>query len=582
MHYRKTNRRSSVLVFLMLLIVCSGLIGLSTPAAPSHHAGGSPLRLRLRIKNSSLRPGEATSVWAEFLDRNYEQVPSDGTRVIKFVAAPRANGSFSQQEVAVHAGDWSGGTTFTPNGVGRVLLTANSEALDSDQTVLLVTHQTASFLSKWFETVAFADSDLFILTPESQEMSVGNDSRAKFQLAWLPPPAAETPVEISTSPAARINYNGKTFDGVATIQLPVTGKSEAIYVSSQTEGTVQVTATSGGRRVSAFATFTRPIAEKIVFQDEPQEMAPDENVVPITVQVTDLGSFPIKSDRDRTFTFKKGGDGYEVDFDPPSSVLAANTSAAQTYVHVKEIPANGQITIYANSPPLLAGKKIITVRRQIAGVRIIGPSQLTQGVEGADFNVELIDKNNQLVSTDKDRIINLTVSNGAVTPNSVMIPSGKNMAKIRYVSSGSADRVKINADSEGIQSGSLEIALVTAGYWLVAFALFGGLVGGVVRHIPNDYRLQRILPRWTGEYWDLGFIGRLFGSIVGGLILYLTIKFGIYRLMGSPALPDAMDLGTRLVAFFFGVVGGFAGIYVLSRLVSWLLPAARQQTVPAA
>ena len=286
--------------------------------------------------------------------------------------------------------------------------------------------------------------------------------------------------------------------------LPATGKSEEIYISSQSEMTVQVTATmeGTGRRASAIANFIRPLPERIVFVDEPQEIPPDLNVIPITVQVADRGLSPVNSDQERTFYFRKGSDAHQVVFDPPKLVVAANQSAARTWVYWKDMPASGQLTVYAESPGLGVDKKTITIRRQIAGLRITGPSPVTIGGAGAEFSVELLDANDRLVSTDKERTVNLTATSGVFTPNPLIIPRGKNMAKVLYTTSGSAANAKISAHSEGINSGALEVGLITALYWLVTFALLGGLIGGIVRHISKDgYKLPRILPCWTGECW---------------------------------------------------------------------------------
>jgi len=302
MRYPKTIRPVSVSFLLIFLTVCGALFALAAPAPlDSKSGGGSPARLRLRVKNSSPRAKEATSVWVEFLDRNYVQVQNDGNRVIQFISAPRGNGSFAQQQVIVGPGEWSAGTTFSGTAPGKVVVTASSEALDSDQTVVLVTRQASSFLSQLFETTAYAEKELFELTPASDEMPA--KSRAKFELSWLPAPSVETPVKITTYPPATINYKEESFVGFAEIKLPPTGKSEEIYVSSPTEMTVQVTATmeGTGRRASAIANFIRPVPEKIVFVDEPQEVPPDLNVIPITVQVADRGLAPVKSDQDRTF-----------------------------------------------------------------------------------------------------------------------------------------------------------------------------------------------------------------------------------------------------------------------------------------
>jgi len=150
------------------------------------------------------------------------------------------------------------------------------------------------------------------------------------------------------------------------------------------------------------------------------------------------------------------------------------------------------------------------------------------------------------------------------------------MAKVQYVPAGPAGKDVIKAESDMLTEGSLPIVLVTALYWLLVFALFGGLVGGIVRLIPAGDKVERIFPRWNAKSWQL-LIGRLVGSIISGLFLYVALKFGIWQLIGSPALPPGLDPGTSLAAFFFGGLGGFAGTLVLDRLVTWFLPGAPQR-----
>jgi hypothetical protein len=58
------------------------------------------------------------------------------------------------------------------------------------------------------------------------------------------------------------------------------------------------------------------------------------------------------------------------------------------------------------------------------------------------------------------------------------------------------------------------------------------------------------------------------------------LRFNFVR--SSLPLPEAVDSGTKLVAFFFGVIGGFAGIYLFDWVLSKLLPGVQQQAASAA
>ena len=593
MRYLKTNRSVSILFLLILLISCGTVVALSV--APADSPGESPTRLRLRVAKSTLRSGEVTSVWVEFLDRDYRQVQNDGSRSVVFgiVSRRRQPGFIAKREIVVPRGEWSGGTTFTAGEAGSVVLTGQSEGLDADQSTLVVTRPAASWLTQimgLFETVAYADKPSeFQFDSAEKTTSARRDGRLDFQLIWAPPPTSNTTVRISTDPASIISYHGKSSFGVAAITLgPENAASSDISIISSQEARIAVTATADGeaRQALAIANFTKPVAEKIMFTEEPKEIPPGDNIISVTLEVTDKEGFPVKSGAVRTLSFQKGSDVVPLEFNPSSVTLSPEETSVETLVHLKdlkELPPGGEIRVGALSKGLRSAWKTIAVRRQVKGVRLTGPPEVLLGTAGAEFNVQLIDRDGNLVSTDRDRTINLTATHGTLNPAPVTIPKGQSVAKVRYVASGSVARALINANGEGVVDGSLQVQLVMALYWLVIFALLGGLIGGVIRHISKEgYKLPRILPCWTGECWDLGLVGKLAVSIVGGLIMYLLVKLGFYRVIGSLPLPEALDIGTRLVAFFFGVVGGFAGIYFFDWILSKFLPGAQQQAAPAA
>lgn len=591
MRYPKTIRPVSVLFLLTLLISCGTVVALSGTSATDSTAS-SPLRLRLKVARGTLRSGEATSVWIEFLDRDYQKVQNDGTRTVVFRVDPRRrNGGYiSEREVVVKRGEWSGGTMFTAGEPGSVVVISESEGLNSDETTLVVTKPAASWLARllgMFETVAYADNSEFKLKP-SEETIAANEKGARldFQLSWAPPPAADRTVKITTDPPSKIQYNGKESYGTADIRLgPEKGASDDISIISSQEGRVTVTANVAeeGKHASATANFTKPVAEKIRFTAEPNEIPPGDNVILITLHVTDTGGHPVKSGIARKLSFWKGNDKDHVEFKPSSEVeVSPDDSSVQTWIHLKEMPAGAEIRIGAVSKGLDPGSKTLAILRPVKAVRLTGPPEVVLG-KASELTLELLGEDDKLVSTDRDRTINLTATHGTLSPALVTIPKGQSVGKARYVASGSAAIAVINANSEGIGSDSLQVPLLVALYWLVIVALAGGLVGGVIRHTSkNGYKLPRILPCWTGECWDLGLVGKLAVSIVGGLIMYLIVKLGFYRVMGSLPLPEALDIGTKLVAFFFGVVGGFAGIYLFDWLLSKFLPGAQEQAAPAA
>jgi hypothetical protein len=585
----KHIRSLSILFATILLVACGGLLTLSAPTS-AHSSGGAPIRLRLNVADSTLRSGQSTSVWVDFLDRDYQKVPNDGTRVVEFaIAPPRGNsGDLSAKHVTIKGGEWSAGTTFTSGGPGKVVVTASSEGLDSDQTTLIVTRPAASFLSRlfaMFETVAYAEpTDQLEFEPRAVARSAGNNSQAKFQLFWSPPPPADTTIIISTYPPATILYNGKNYRGFVEITLgPDKGVSDNIYISSQNVEKIEVSAAvpSRGMRASAIANFTEPGPSQILFDEDPQEITSADNNIPISLKLVDDAGNPVQSERDRRFDLKMRNEQDPVEFDPASVVFSPADKSAQAMLHLKGLPWGNELTLLAVSKgndALKIGRKTITIRNAIAGVTVSGPSEVMRGKAGAEFNVQLVDKDDKPRRADQDRKITLSASSGAFNPAQVTIARGQDRATAQYVPANATGKVVIKAESEGLKDGLLETVLTIPPYWLVLAALFGGLIGGIVRHIPKDYKLERILPRWAGTYWELGLVGKIVGSLVGGLFLYLMVKFGIYRLMGSPALPAALDIGTRLVAFFFGGIGGFAGTVVLERLAGWFLPGPKQAT----
>ena len=488
------NHSFSILLSLILLIVCGGLFSTAAPTA-AHSNSGGPLRLRLKVQKTTLRSDQSISIWADFLDGDYNQVENDATRVVEFsVAGTRgASGSITPPQVKVKPGERSAFASFNPEQAGRVLIKAQSEGLDSDETFVLVTRPAASLLSQvfgMFETVAYAQEGrpkIEILPYQLLKTSIG--SQVKFQVSFSGTLPADSTIKISTDPAATIKYHGEVFERVTEIPVKdITsnkdgGMSDSMYITSHSVGEVEVNALvhPRGPRTSATATFSPRSPSRIVFDDTSIEIPSTQTAIPISIQLADENNHPIQSDGTRTITFRRANQADPVEFEQQSVVFTPNQKSAGTMVNLNGSPRENEVMLFAVSEgdnSVKPGHTTIFIRRPIG----------------------------------------------------VML------------------------------------------YSLVLAALAGGLVGGVVRHIPRDYKLKQVLPKWTGECWDLGLVGRVASSVVCGLFLYLTMKLGLARVLGSTVLPAGIDLGTKLVAFFFGGIGGFAGTLVFDRLVSWCLP----------
>jgi hypothetical protein len=483
MYYQSKSRSHRLSFLIMFLFGAIALIAQS-PATSAHRQGGSPLRLRLKVESNTLRSGEATRIFAEFLNRDYQQVPNDGTRVVEFGLASSGSpqtgsGNVSPQRVTVGPGEWSAAATFVSGQPGKLFIRASSDGLDAAQTLVLITRQQSSLLSQLFETVAYAEpqDELEISPKEFPPAPANGKYQVIFQVSFLQAPPSGTVVRISTTlSSGGLMYKGQQIGcAVADIKLDEgQANSDLISIFSATPGRIKVSArvVPNGPKDHAEINFESPQPSRIIFDSDPQSIPSYQQAVPISVQLADEGGFPIALGADREWRIRltSAADSALVDFEPQSLVLARDRPSAQSVLRFKQSPRTSEIKLLAldeQNHSLRTGQKIITIQPPI----------------------------------------------------------------------------------------------VTAAYWLLLAAVFGGAVGGLARQLHKADRVQRIMPKWTGRYWELGLIGRISGSVVSGLFLYWTIKLGLARV--------TLDLGTATVAFFFGGIGGFAGLVVLDRLVEW-------------
>jgi hypothetical protein len=552
-----------VLMAMALLLVSDRLISLSaSPAATAKPpAAGAPLRLRLKVEQTTLRSGQATKIWAEFLDGNYRQVANDGTRVVKFgIVPPRgSSGSISPAEVTVKPGDWSAYATFSSAQPSRVLIRASSEGLDADETFLLVTRQSASFVSKvleLFETVAYAAGEFKF--PRSK-VTVSAGSRAKFQVESGSLPA-NTRIRIFTDPPATIIYDGEDHDG--DVEITGGGMSKAIFVTSPDPGRVEVFAEAeqNGPRASAIAEFTYPKPKFIRFVDESKDITSEQTDFWLTIQLADDGDRFIKSDRKIKISLRKGNKDDPVTFEPDSVELQPGQGPTSTMVRLNQPSPRKELKFLATSPEdpgLIPGSTSVFIRVPNAKLTVTGPSEVKRGSTNAEFTIGLLDKDGNPSLADKDRKINLSVTDGGLSKSEVTILKNQDFAKVQYSPSLASGRVVLKAESVGLAEATTGIVLITPLSWLVFAALGGGLLGGFARHLPKGDKLEKILP--TAQLSWKSVAGSIGGSLTSGFIFYVALKLGFSQAMGF-ALPASLDVGTELAALFLACIGGYMGV----------------------
>src|SRR5215510_565603 len=372
MYYPIVSRHLKPASTIVLLICCIGLIaGISSVAIPPAAANSgyrAPVRLRLKVDNNTLRSGERTAVHAEFLDVDYQQVPSDGTRTIEFAIAFGGSGAISPVQVTVRPGSWSADATFASGQPGKVVITARTAGLDSAQTMIVVVRPAASFLSRLFETVAYAqDFDGFQLFAGDLTAPANNHARVPFRVAFNEPPPAGTRIRVSIGPPAVLIWGEREQDrgSVTDITLPQNeAMSNSIDVVSGAPNQFDVKALvlPNGPEQHLRVTFSVPHPARIVFGDSLSEIEPYKTEAMICVRLADDSFRPMRPDKTRDINLTSED---AVEFVPPKIHLPPSRDFVEAKIRLKEYPVSGEIRLVAKDDgedALMSGEKRIVVR----------------------------------------------------------------------------------------------------------------------------------------------------------------------------------------------------------------------------
>ena len=564
-------RRKLLLLFILLTGLTAGLVPLTTKAQNT-----SPQRLRIRVENRKLKPHEETKVIVEFLDMNYNQVANDVKREIMIGQSgagtkQTGGGYFKPDRIWVQPGEWSGYATFVSNQSGRVFITAESRGLESARTLVLITESSASFLSQLFETVVYADNDdPFGISPALDKAKANNKDFATFQVSFLKDLPAGTILQISTNlTKGRIMYKGELKgSSVAAIKLDgEVGATDDIQISSGTAGRFEVKASVEGLfSKRAEIIFETPRPSILLFDDAPKAIALDAVEVCVTARLYDGSRTIVDAEQDRVVQFTAAN----ASFDPKVVKISAGQQFAETRMKLTSLPSGNRISILASSEGIESAQKSIPIQSFIHKLLVTGPRELIRGQE-AVFTVQLAKEDGSNCPADLDRTIDLSIDGGKLDKSQLKIESGQQQQSIKYTAPADIGSYTLSAFSPDIVKSDFQIKVVHPAYVLMLFSLFGALVGGIARQLKTDRSFERIFPKRVGRKLHFGLTGCLIGSLVAGLVVYLTFKLGLSRALDS-RLPATLDVGTRTMAFFLSLIGGYAGTVVLDQVTNWILP----------
>jgi len=522
------------------------------------------------VEHTTFSEGTTINIWADFLDGDYNPVVSDGTRVVRFgIVEPRrgGSGSISQEEVTVRPGEKSAFAKFTSERAGRVVIRASSVGLDSDETFVLITPKPASFVTQIleiFEPVAYAKAPptlKFLASSVNAEAG----SRAKFQLDFGSAPVG-TEIRISTYPPAKIieTIDDKDIDHGFEMSM-TSGQngrfSKEIFIASPDDRKVKVLAEiPSGPQASTLFTFTKPRPSKVYlhFIDGLTEILSNRTEVGVSIQLGDGHEHYFKADQKRTITLKPGN--RDVEFEPKSVEFSPDQESASTTIFLKGLTPGKELAVMAESSgdnKLEPGWKSIFIRNPAEKLLVVGQSPVPRGNTNTEFTVSLLDKDNRPTTTDKDRIVNLSVTGGHVEPNPVRILKNQDSARVQFVPSYAIGKVTLKAQSDSLTEGSMDIALVTPLSWLVLAALGGGLLGGIARYLPKGDGLGDYVPIF--KRGSQSFAVNILSSLISGFIFYLAMKLGFSGALGF-TLPTSLDVATGIAACLLASVGGYMGV----------------------
>ena len=584
-------RIPSLMTLLMPSVIVGGVLPAliwSSVGLPAH-AAEPPMRLQLNIGKMTLNVGERVQIKVEFLDRSYLKVPNDRQRVLELTQVSSAGGGagdISPAQLTVNRGAQYAVATFTARRPGRVRVRVTSTGLSPSQVPVVIRPQQITLLPEWLLSSVHAQPEITVDIERDGSGPIPANNKSPARLWFIIEageliPDKELRIQVRAFPAgARFLYRGeqRPFAEVRVAEGDLTS-DEVLLVYSHTQGTLRVVAQlqPQGSRSELELEFELPQHKRIIFQQEHETIKSTQIEMPLTVKLADSDKQLITAlDDNVQINLISTTDPDILVFDPQILVLTPEAPFGKSTLQLNALPSGSEILLQAldTEGQLTVGKKTITIESPIRAVDVKGPSKVNRGGKEISLTVSLQGEGDIPLAADWDRKIMISADSGKVFPPEVVIPRGQEQANVTYQSSDSVGEVTVSAKSRGIESGTWKVSVVTAAYVLVLFAGLGGVLGGLSRRILV-VGVTEIWPKWRQGRLEIGLVGNALFSFLFGLVLFQGVKLGVVAGLDSLGGSEGFYAGTRTFAFFFGVLGGFGGTFVLHRLLRRVFPESR-------
>ena len=287
-----------------------------------------------------------------------------------------------------------------------------------------------------------------------------------------------------------------------------------ISILTPTAGTFSVFArTARGLEDQAQVTFKAPRPAKILFRDDPAKIDSRELRVPFSVYLADDGGLETASDRDLTIRFSPA-QNEEISFDSEAIVLRTGETSASAVFQLRELPYGSEIKLLATSDQgIRAGLKGIQITSRIEKLRVSGPRSVNRGGE-AEFTVSRRQTVTIAPLTRIVRLLSISLTTGCRQLNSLFREEQQQTVRLR--TPNRTGDYAVTATSKGIKEGAQVLTLSDPPVVLIALSLLGALIGGLAKQLHKDASLHGFSRSGPVRH-ELGLVGRLFGSLVGGI-----------------------------------------------------------------
>lgn len=586
MRYTRVSLKSLTFFFIALM----GFILLFPNVQADAGEYSSPRRLRLRVEESILTVGDKTKLFVEFLDETYQQVPNDSIRVIEFEEISAGSGQTGSGEIAprrviIQPGMWSSlDITFEAKVPGKLMVRATSGELASTQILLIILQREDLSLVPSLNSISPDPSNmrLEILPKEVSPVSANGISPVTLWVTWKHASSLDKPlmIRVTTRPASKILYKGQEWRG--TLDIQIDGRrigSEQINIISSRARKVRVLAQvlRKGFKDQVTVRFQHPRPTRIFFEKTRQTIPVHQREVALSLKLVDQNQVTLKSSDRRQIHLSSPTDPDIALFNPENLILSSTRPFGQSMLLLKDFPTEGQIRLLAEDSEnhLEPGHMILTLESPIQKVLVTGPSKIYRYSEDSKecfLTLYLADEAGNYLKADWDRKIIIKANRGEVSPKEITIAKNQESVDVTYLLPGSIGEVIITAESAGLEMGIWKMNIVVATYALLLSAGWGGLLGGILRHIYK-MGIKQILPGWGAGNLDLGMVGNALSGFVIGLVLFYLAKSGVENAFDPPTLATKFDLRFALL---FGVLGGFGGMVVLDQVRDRLFPKRRE------